>query len=381
MTAKLALAALTTVIAASPAAATSGNEEADCSAANPRCPPIAIEGEPGVGGNADPSLERTPGRDRIWMAYSWPHRTGSGLGSIAVDSRLAYSTDGGRHWRFHRELWTSEATTDPLTGAAAHFNEETVTLEARRRKRRKPLWYSARYHYLSLDRGGPRIPTFELRVAKAKRPGELARVPEQSLGGGPNPDGSVDVDLSALSPELSGCSFTDPGLHYQDERLYLATQCWSFIPGGHDYGNEFIALFETRADGPVKAWRWRYVGKLTNREDALDLGGESLLQVDLSEGRRGALIALVSPSGPGAGVLEAHFGCRALEVRSLDPPLLRRDAAGRPKVLASVTASDLAPQGPSSCGYDRAARGGIVIARRDFSSDYQGWLRSSGLMP
>jgi hypothetical protein len=394
MARKLIVAIIVLTSALSVAVAAPTDLEVDCVEVNPDCPPIEIRDEPGLdGGRADPSVEHAPGRRRIWMAYSWPHRSGAGGGSTAVDSRLAYSRDGGRRWRFQRELWTSRPTVDPLTGAPAHFNEETVSLEARNRKHRSvqgrrsrpagQVWYSARYRYLIRDRGPPRVSTFELRVAKAQRPGKLARVDEQSLGGGPNPDGAVDFDLSTLAPELAGCSFTDPGLHYEDEddRLYLAAQCFLFSSGGHDYENEFIALFKARPEGPVDGWRWRYVGELTDREDALDLGGESLLQVDLARSREGRLIALVSPSGPAPGPLEAHYGCRALELRSLDPPRLRRDPSGRPKVLASVTAVDLLPEGPSSCGYDRSSRTGIVIARRDFSAGLEASLRASGLRP
>jgi hypothetical protein len=81
--------------------------------------------------------------------------------------------------------------------------------------------------------------------------------------------------------------------------------------------------------------------------------------------------------------LAQHFGCRALEVASLDPPRLAREPSGAPRVRASVTATDLrAPDGtPASCGYDAASATGIVIARRDDRNGLGSVLHRTGLRP
>ena len=105
------------------------------------------------------------------------------------------------------------------------------------------------------------------------------------------------------------------------------------------------------------------------------------MQTDLATGHDGMLLALFSPSAPGEK-LATHFGCRAVEVASLEPPQLARDAAGRLRVRASVTASDLAPEGPGACGYDAASATGLVIVRRELDPGRLiVSLRSTGLRP
>lgn len=88
-----------------------------------------------------------------------------------------------------------------------------------------------------------------------------------------------------------------------------------------------------------------------------------LEQAELDVARDGSLIAIFSPSKP-SSPLATHFGCKVVEVASIDPPALVRDAAGQPVVLASVTASDVGPLGPAACTYDPAFSTDVVLARR-----------------
>lgn len=349
----------------------------DCTAASRACPEILIAGDapavlPGgrpspARGYADASIRRDPATGTLWMAYSWPHAiTDTGAGArpgVAVDSHLARSVDSGVTWTFVQRLWTSVPQRDGR-GNTGHLNQETVSL-APRGTPEGTVWYSARHQYFTAGGSAPQVGSFVIRVATASSPDRLAQVDEAVLGGALTlPNWKPDNNLAALSPDLAGCTFFDPGLLFRDGALYLATQCALYTPQGEATEREFIAVFATVPAGDVRGWQWRYLGKLTTRADAVALGGENLLQTDPSLGRDGALLAIVSPSRPSGGVLAAHLGCRVLEVASLDPPQLARDPAGKPLVRASVTASDLMPQGPAACGYEPASSTGIVIVRR-----------------
>ena len=245
------------------------------------------------------------------------------------------------------------------------------------------LWHSVRLSYFTAAGSSPKVNSFTLRIASASSPLQLAAADEAILGGGRTTSGwNVDTDLSGLSAEVTGCTWNDPALLMRDGSLYLATQCVLYTTAGEeDVEREFVALFATQPNGGVKTWTWRYVGKLSRRADALELGGEVLMQTDLATGHDGMLLALFSPSAPGEK-LATHFGCRAVEVASLEPPQLARDAAGRLRVRASVTASDLAPEGPGACGYDAASATGLVIVRRELDPGRLiVSLRSTGLRP
>jgi hypothetical protein len=348
-------------------------ETVDCTASQP-CPELVIAGdaparlrdgrESPAHGYADPSLRRDPSSGTIWLAYSWPHldsapRSASG---VVVDNHLARSTDGGKSWNFVRELWKSSPATDHK-GRPGHLNQETVSLAARQLGSGS-VWYSVRFRYFLDTDGKPQIASFTLRVATASTPEQLSQADEATLGGDLTEDfWDVDLNLASLSGDLKGCTFFDPGLIYHEGRLYLAVQCVLYTSAGEAAERGFVAMFATEASGPVRRWNWRYLGKLSGRAEALELGGENLLQTDLALGRDGAPIAIFSPSAP-ATPLAAHFGCRAVEIESFDPPRLARDPSGRLRVRASVTASDLLPSGPAACAYEAASATGLVIVRR-----------------
>jgi hypothetical protein len=66
--------------------------------------------------------------------------------------------------------------------------------------------------------------------------------------------------------------------------------------------------------------------------------------VDVSVGRDGALLFLVSPVFQGER-FEEYTGCYVQEVEGLNPPRLRRDLDGMPVVRAMVDSSDSALSG------------------------------------
>lgn len=392
------LAALAVVVGFASTLAVSVSAEAstpavDCTASSRSCPEVTIAGDSPatladgrrspVHGYADPALRKDPARDRIWMAYSWPHLTTGAQGrAVTVDNHLAHSDDGGATWTFDRPLWTSSAEVDPVTGKPGFVNNEVVSLEAAKTGD-AATWYSVRQRYDTAGGSKPDLRTFALHVATAPSPTELADASEEVLGGGlTSPKVATDANLSSMSPELKGCVFQDSALYLQHDQLFLAAQCSLYTPAGEDFDHEFIAVFLTRPQGEAKTWSWRYVGKFGTHADAVALGGQHLQQTDLETGRDGKLLAIVSPGGKGTGVLGAHIGCRALDLVSLDPPRLARDSKHHPKVVARVQSSDSKVDGPGACGYDPASSTGIVIMRRlSGNGQLVGSLLASRLRP
>lgn len=314
------------------------------------------------------------------MAYSWPRARPlpSGGGVVTVDSHLAHSDDGGATWTFDGPMWTAASGTSAVDGAEGYFNQETVALAA---DPSGAAWYSARLHYFTVA-SGPQVASFQIRVAKASAPAALATTTEQSLGGAITaPQWDTDVNLAALSGDLAGCTFSDPGVIVDGGMLYLAVECQLFTASGEDAANEFIAMFATDPSGPVTGWQWSYLGKLADRDDAVELGGQNLLQTELGRGQDGALLLIASPSAP-ASPLATHYGCSAVEIAGLSPPGLVHRPSGQLAVRAIATASDLAPAGPGSCTYEPASATGLVLVRRTLAPGVlDNALAATGLRP
>ena len=365
----------------------------DCVAGNTGCTALVPAGDapyvlPSGGtanarGFADPSLRRDPATGTLWMAYSWPFLSfvSAGSAAVTVSNHLARSDDGGATWTFVGAMWTAESATGP-DGEAGFLNQETVSL-APRTTAAGTAWYSARLQYFTTPGGGSSGSSFRLRVAAAASPALLAGADDAVLGGAATAAfWHVDVNLSALSADLAQCMFNDPGLLARGDTLYLAAECQVFEPSGERPDKEFVAVFATVPSGAPRTWTWRYLGKLAAAAEAAELGGQMLMQADLVTALDGTVLAVLSPSAPGVP-LAAHAGCRVVEVASLSVPRLARDTAGRLRVRASVSMSDVAASGgPGSCGYEPASATGLVIARRELGAgQLVSSLRQTGLRP
>ena len=164
--------------------------------------------------------------------------------------------------------------------------------------------------------------------------------------------------------------------------MYLAAVCLSFDVQTQEQHPErgLVALFATEPHGEVDSWSWRYVGKLAGHDEAVELGGEHLLQVDLAYSKDGGLLAILSPSH--VDELEIHHGCRILALESLDPPALARGDDGSLEVLAAINAPDLTEFGPGACGYESSSETGILFTRREWSAEEMVWsIHTTGLRP
>jgi hypothetical protein len=376
----------------------------DCTADSPGCQAFKPVGDsadfiPGYGaspfrGFADPSIRKDPDSHRLWMAYSWPHvqpAPSSETGIVGVvDIHLARSEDGGDTWLYDDPLWTSETELDPGSSGLSGFSSYEVVSLGSQNRDNEIVWYGARLRYFVPDSGAfleRRGDSFLLEIVQAGSPPELASAVPARLGGAiTSPGWGVDVNLSALAPEVSGCTiWNEPALHVEGETLYLAAVCLVFDlrSGERVPAEEHIALFATEPSGEVQSWPWRYVGRLAGRAEAAELGAETLTQVDLVRGRNGRLLALLTPNrwDPDLGA-DLHDGCRVVEVAGLDPPVLARTPRGALRVRVSITASDLDTYGPAASGYDPASSTGIVFVRREWSAADMVWsLHRTGLHP
>lgn len=326
-------------------------------------------------GFADPSLRADALAHRLWVAYSWPHETnavGAG-GPVAMDviaSHYAHSDDGGDTWSFDGTLWPEVAAANPDgSGEMGFFDSETPSL-APATKDASTTWYSVRLHYWVKPVAGfaPDVSTFTLHVAHASSVAELGAAPEQRFGTAFTPAGLLDVDLNSLSPSLADCSFwNDPAVFFDGGTLYLAAECLVYQAGKAIDDKERVVLFASATPDELPTATWRYVGVLADHAIARELGDDELMQVDLAHTMDGKIVVMMTPSHSTATGQQVHQGCRAIELASLDPPVMAR-RCGALVVRASVTAEDI-PSGTGSCGYDPTSTTGIVLARRPDSAE------------
>lgn len=360
--------------------------ELDCLADSTDCPELTIAGDPvqeipGLGlspfrGYGDPSIRADPNGNRLWMTYSyvWVDTDSANppAAEPTVSIHLASSDDGGDTWKFRRRTWPSRPETDPAPPGGPGLSVHEVSTLAPLTQRDSRRWFAMHLRYFQpFGPEGRRPGSFHFRLTRARRPLKLGRTREASLGGPlTDPAWSLDIDLSSLDPALTACSiWTEPSLFGQEEKLYLVAQCIVIDPttGARRRNKEFLGVFVSDADGRVDRLEWRWVGKLTTRSDAKALEGHVLTQPEVTKSRDGTLILLVTPKR--LTPRERHLGCRALELESLDPPALGRNAAGRPIVRVDIRSSDSTGLGPGLCSYDPSSTTGILFVRTEVDLD------------
>ncbi len=357
----------------------------DCLARSSDCPEVRIEGDPwfeiaGFGpspfrGYGDPSVRKDPRSDRLWMTYSYLSVV-AGAGSpppneTTVSIHLASSDDHGETWQLRRDLWPARSETDPSPAGGSGVSVHEVSTLAPVEDGARPRWYATHLRYFEpFGPEGRRPSSFHFVLGRSRRPKKVAKGRQARIGG-PLTDSAwvPDLDLSSVDPEISECSvWTEPSLFGSGGRLHLIAQCLVFDSetGARKRKREFIGVF--RADG-ARAHRleWEWLGKLTTRADARALGGHVLSQPEVTTGRDGGLLLLVTPKR--LTPRELHLGCRALALESLDPPRLGRKANGKPIVLADIRSSDSTGLGPGLCSYDPASSTGVLLVRTEVDLD------------
>lgn len=78
-------------------------------------------------------------------------------------------------------------------------------------------------------------------------------------------------------------------------------------------------------------------GKLAGHEEALELGGQGLTQADITRAQDGTLLAILTPDDWDKKAKEfIHYGCRVVEIESVDPSILKRDDSVNLAVRAAI---------------------------------------------
>lgn len=372
----------------------------DCTADSPDCPQMEIVGEsPAIlpngeespfRGFADPSVRSDPVTGTLWMAYSVPNMDvlNNNRPSPGVAIHLASSVDGGATWQYQGVLWDVQALNNPTNHEAGTLDHEVANLLPVQTYSGL-IWYGVRLDYFLPEKGAFKarpFDSFHLRIAQSDSPPALADAETVILSTSQTAsEWNADLDLTTLNPSLSRCAmWNEPALHYADGELFLALRCLVFSPGGLPLVEQSdIVIFAAQPAATIRDMQWRYVGILANGEDAKELGGDGITQIDLAPGMDGQLLLILSPDAWSSEEKDfVHYGCKVIEVESLDPPVLKRDSEGNLIVRAVVTASDSPALGPAACAYDPASATGVIIGRRIKTSSFmEVWLHATGLNP
>lgn len=371
----------------------------DCTANSPDCPPIEIEGdspallpsgeESPFRGFADPSVRRDPVSGELWLAYSAPNLyvVHNDRPSPGVEIHLASSKDGGASWQYQGVLWEVQAAKNPTNNEDGTIDHEVANLLPVQTES-GVTWYGVRLDYFLPEKGAFKarpFDSFHLQIAQADSPLALADAETAILSTDQTaPEWNADLNLASLDPSLSRCAmWNEPALHFQNGELFLVVRCLVFESGVAAVENSDLILFAAEPAADVHDMKWRYVGVLAGGEEARQLGGNGLTQVDLALGMDGQLLAILTPdSWSNAERDFVHYGCRVVEVESLDPPALKKDEQGNLIVRAEVTTSDLPALGPGACAYDPALTVGLIITRRlKLNSSMEAWLHATGITP
>ena len=367
----------------------------DCSAQG-ACSELSVAGDapattPGLfKGFADPTLVQDldiPGRR--WLTYTWPHiQTGQGLDGktvyiAATSIHLARSDDSGISFTFAKELWPAVPSADPeASGQNGILNSEVASLAAIRSDG-TTTWFGSRQRYFqqALTGYNPKYSTsWIMRIAAASSPDKLTEAPDTVLGvSTAAPVYSVDVYIDQLAglPIQRCAMLNNPALFTSGSTLYLVLECLAFIGQTQDFPNNTVQIFATEPQGTPSSWQWRYVGKIADYSIGQELGSPSVKQPNLSLSSDGKPLLLLT-----YGVLDSNVvdgiraqGCVALELSSIEPPMLRRNSAGGLVVRAKVEGNNI-----GACTHATGSSTGILATRNADSGGY--WtLVKSGLDP
>lgn len=341
-------------------------------------------------GFADPSIVHDPAdAKRVWLAYSWPHVVvgkapdASAVQMAAVQTRLARSDDGGVTFAYVGKLWPDYRAVDPEgSGENGIISSETASLVSMQHEG-GVTWYGAHLRYFLRPRFGynPRYATsWQVRIGAADTPAGLASAAETVLGvstTAPVYKPFVQLDRLAGLPIQHCAMLNNPALFARDDTLYLVVECLAFVRTTLDLEHSSVQIFATRPQGPPTGWTWRHAGKLAGYELAEELGAGTIQQPEITLAADGRMLALfaLAHKDPAIPIGTVGDGCVALEMRSIEPPALARDARGHVVVRATVRGGHVA-----SCTYDPMSATGIVATSTDPRNG--NWtLRASKLRP
>ena len=365
-----------------------------CTESNTSCANIIVSGDvptsnaTGFYGYADPTARSDPASSTAWMMYSWlviQPTTGDEGGTVdprLSENHLAQSSDEGGSWTKDEVVWPVISTT--YQGEAGFLSSETAGFTSAT-SGGSTLWYAIheRYFTPALSGYNPTGQTLTVRVAQAATLADLAgQSPSDELvlsGPGLDPAFGPSVNLSAVdgaaaSALVAACSiWHDTEIFYDQGKLYVGVEC-----AVDDPTNAVLAVFVTTPTGAMTSWTWSLAGTLgdpsiaaeISSQLALDPPATSMTQLNLTRGKNGQLLAVMTPTSVTQGTTDGsftstqvHMGNVAVQLDSLDPIAFSRDCAGH-LIIPSRTTADDEVLGTGSSTYDPALTTGIILDRQ-----------------
>jgi hypothetical protein len=164
-------------------------------------------------------------------------------------------------------------------------------------------------------------------------------------------------------------------LFASNDTLYLIVECLAFNGTAANLAGSSTQVFATTPNGVPTSWTWRYAGKLADHALAVELSADTVQQPDVSLAADGKLIGLFTPAHADATAGTLPDGCTALQLSSIDPPVLARDSAGHVIVQARIDGS-----GVGACTHDPRSATGVIATTQDAGGG--NWVvRASGISP
>jgi len=321
--------------------------------------PIAIQDEERSSGIFDISIDYGP--DGVgWIAYSEVELP------KYVETHLARSTDRGKTWQYVGILNKS------VDGVLLHqgsriegvWRYETPTLvfdatdvSARRWKLFVQKYFAAPPY----KKGNSYFGRGQIEYSHAARPDGTWSTPMCLFGLLEN---GCRVDLNSLDPSLREMAFyNEIGSTVVANTLYLSLDASATASGHGEWDKRKIILIASDDHGE----HWRYVGTLTDHDDAQQFGyvlltGSSLVQ------EAGKTYLLVTPAGRKGLFVKnrGHDGTLVFAFDDITRARLRRDSNGKLVSLRNIRPT--LQSGGLSDYHEKNTNGGILFSQIDFKS-------------
>ena len=313
----------------------------------------------GAHGVFDPSLERDG--DRLWMSFSAveePQTLACAAGAPStiqrIETRLAWSGDGGRTWTDAGRLNAAEDVCLPEPARIGTWVNEVSTLvrdeTAPKAERWKLIWH--RYLWIrDSNASNRRFDQGWIAMRAAATPAKLALAPARKLFAGRAYDTRNDVSgkpavrLADLHADLADCAVaTEPGALSTPDGLYVAVSCATL-----EAARSRLVLLQFRRG------HWRYVGTTLDAKLSRAAGSEKTMTAAelYSSGTKAFLIATRVSSH------DVYSGCSVFTLDLRTGTVATK--AGKPRAVLEVKGK---PPFRGACGYDPAAtRSGVLLSQ------------------
>lgn len=283
---------------------------------------ITIQGDETLSGLFDLSLEYGPDGTG-WMVYSRVSLP------KYVSTHLAKSLNRGKTWTYVSTINQSHDETRKAKGKTFdgvwRYETPSLLYDAEDVANRRWKLFAQRVYV---------IPPFKKRnilfgkswiTYRTARSPQGPWSPESCLFG--KVGGKCKLDLNQLDPSLEKVKFyNEIGTVVHDGVIYLSVDASTTSSGLGDWKNRRVVLFSSHDHCKT----WRFVGTLTDFEDASDFGFFTFTGTSLVK-ENGRLYLLATPSGVKKLLSKnkGHAGTYVIEFEDISRAKLNRDASGK----------------------------------------------------